>query len=189
MKPPSPCKSAVALLVSLSIGLPALPASADEPPVEAADPPAPVFTADVRSPVPGYHYEKKRYIAPIIIGAASLGVGWLASSALALLGMIASTNDISTEPRTNWATNFIPVAGPFVTLGTQPESRRSDGMTAALVTLGTVQIAGLGLLVGGLAAGKRDVLVRDRRPRSDVSFSVRPVVGPTTSGVLIGGSF
>jgi hypothetical protein len=182
-------KSAAVLLVSFSIGLPALPASADEPPVEPADPPAPPYAADVRLPPPGYHYENKRYIAPIIVGASALGVGWLASSALGALGMIASLNDISTEPRTNWATNYIPVVGPFVTLGGQPESQRRDGMTAALVALGTVQIAGLGVLIGGLAAGKREVLVRDRRPRSDLSFSVQPVFSPTTNGVLIGGSF
>lgn len=178
-----------AFLVSLPMVLSALPARADEPSVEAPEPQAIVYPADVTSPEPGYHYEKKRYIAPIIVGASSFGVGWLASCALGMLGMIASTNDFTTGPRTNWPMAYIPVAGPFVTLGSMPDNVRSDGMTAALATLGGVQIAGLGVLIGGLAAGKRDVLVRDKRPRSALAWSVQPVLSPTTNGVLLGGSF
>ncbi|MEZ4312143.1 MAG: hypothetical protein R3F14_29295 [Polyangiaceae bacterium] len=150
-------------------------------------PPSLAFAYDGSGAPPGYHYEKKRFLAPIIGGAATLGVGWLASLATAGLGVIANTNSLNPERTTNWALMAIPIAGPFTTLADMREDARTDGMTAALAIMGGAQIVGTGFLIGGLAAGKRDVLVRDKDFASTLTFA--PLVSPTLGGAAVSGAF
>lgn len=166
-------------------------AHADEPHAAAAHVESPDPAAPALPPVapPGYHFEQKRYLAPIVGGSVGLGLGWAASVATGLLGTVANMTGPATaggEPATSWGLMFVPIAGPFAVLGTQHPSQRSDGMTAALAILGGVQAAGAVTLFTGLALGSRTVLVPDR---SEGAVVVQPVAGPGLAGVQVGGVF
>jgi hypothetical protein len=170
------------------------PARADEP--APARSPAPVVAygpsrvaLDVpRYAPPGYHYEQKRFLAPILGGGVTLGVGWAASAVTGLIGKIITMGISDGGPGTEFGPMFVPLVGPFITLGLQPANQRSDGFTAAAVVMGGGQIVGASLLIAGLAMGKQTVLVEDE-PLDDLSFSVVPVVGNTLNGMMIQGTF
>lgn len=174
---------------ALSLALIAPEARAGEPlPVAGPGAPAttPVFVYGESPAPPGYHYENKRFLAPIIGGGVTLGVGWAASAVTGLLGTIVTMG--SPGPSTDFGPMFVPIAGPFITLGMQPAGQRSDGFTAAALAMGGAQVVGASFLVVGLAMGKDRVLVEDD-PYRGVALSISPVVGPSLNGVTLQGSF
>ncbi|MBK8256299.1 MAG: hypothetical protein IPK82_26980 [Polyangiaceae bacterium] len=135
----------------------------------------------------GYHYEKKSHLAPIIVGVSGFGLGYLAAAATGFLGIAA--NLTTSGPRTDFPLMFIPIAGPFAALASQPENQRSDGFTAALSVMGGAQIAGASVLIAGIAMGKRTVLVEDKPKRVKETWAVLPVVSPDQGGVAFHGTF
>ncbi len=121
----------------------------------------------------------------LIGGAVTLGVGWLSTAAYgAYLG---SARDAgfwrgdSHERARSEAVLYIPLAGPWIALGTV-EHDRQEG--AAFVAGGIVQAGGLAMLIGGLAA-KRTVLVKT----AAAEVALAPSVGPSGMGATVSGSF
>ena len=78
---------------------------------------------------------------------------------------------------------LIPVAGPFIGMGT---THPSSGGIFGLAFLGVMQTAGLGMLIGGIAAPKTVLL---RNEVGAVKFTVLPQFGASTAGIGAAGAF
>jgi hypothetical protein len=124
--------------------------------------------ADGGQPPPGYRMGSEPRTGLWVTGVGLLGGAYLASFLAAGTAVSEGEDDI--------APLFIPVAGPWITVRTADDG---DDLRVPLVMDGLIQLAGLGLLIGGLAA-QRDVFVR-----SDVASSP-PTEGPTVRRVAVG---
>jgi hypothetical protein len=111
----------------------------------------------------------------------TLGVGYLFTIMVAGIGQLAS--NISENGAKDFGPLLIPVVGPFVGIAT---THASTGGAFGLGFLGVVQTAGLGMLIGGIAAPKT-VLIRN--DIAGVKFNVIPQFGPTSAGLGMVGSF
>lgn len=164
------------LALSLALSTFAATAHADEPP-PAADPPVAV------APPVAEHRETRMQPIPIVAGSVLLG----ASYATGVIGgaMLDVCLNVFGPPtpcdHPHWPM-YIPVAGPFIALGTASAANRLDGASAAfMIADGIAQVASLSLLVYGLAAR---VPVERKAP---VSFV--PVVGDRSYGLAAVGTF
>jgi hypothetical protein len=145
-----------------------------------APPPAatPPLRMDPDHPPPGYHTESRIRTGMAVGGGVMLGAAYLISAGVGAAGM--------TDDNRGLDPLFVPVVGPFVTLSTARVFHRTDDGLAyvgkvfggiGLILDGVVQVAGLSLLVAGLAAQKQ-VVVRDRD--EDISRVLPKIdVGPT----------
>lgn len=75
----------------------------------------------------------------------------------------------------------IPLAGPFVTIGTV---RPTPAATALLIADGVIQVGALTMLITGLA-DKETVLVRD----DGTEVALMPSAGPGHGGMALTGTF
>jgi len=116
----------------------------------------------------------------VIGGSVTLGVGYLFTIMVAGIGQLAS--DISSSTK-DFGPLLIPVVGPFIGIAT---THASTGGAFGLGFLGVVQTAGLGMLIGGIAAPKT-VLIRN--DVAGVKFNVIPQLSPTSAGMGMVGSF
>jgi hypothetical protein len=113
-----------------------------------------------------------------IAGAAVLGGAW-AISALAA-GTVLSVDDHGSG---GFAPLFLPVAGPFITLGTADSVSFSDNDERAgaifLLFDGVTQLTGAVLLIGGIASDK-EYWLRSDIPQQKAAAPPRPeiLVGP-----------
>jgi hypothetical protein len=114
-------------------------------------------------------------------GGVTFGATWLLS-ALVAAGLSESfDNDDKIEnDDTAWPL-FIPVAGPFIGIGTM---NASYGPGFILVLDGLAQTGGLAMFIAGLAA-KKQILVRD--DVYDAQIELVPLVGAGTTGLAITG--
>ena len=117
----------------------------------------------------------------VIGGSVMLGVGYLITIMAAGIGQ--AVNDVGDRGNKDFGPLLIPVVGPFVGIAT---THASSGGAFGLAFLGTVQTAGLAMLIGGIAAPKT-VLVRNEVGR--VKFTVLPQIGATSAGLGMVGSF
>jgi hypothetical protein len=100
----------------------------------------------------------------VIAGSVTFGSAWLLSAAVA-----AAFQDEHREEAEDFMPLFIPLAGPFITMGT------ADPVALATFTLvldGLAQAGGLGMLIAGLASQQK-VWVRNPVGR----VTVAPMVG------------
>jgi hypothetical protein len=107
---------------------------------------------------PGYHKVTHVRLGLVIGGAVTFGVTYLFT---AFAGALVSVSDIGNATNCGMSCAsakplLVPVAGPWIVL---PHSDTATG-SFFLVLDGLVQVAGLGMLIGGIAAQKTD-LVRD----------------------------
>ena len=128
----------------------------------------------------GYRTGTRVRTGLVIGGAVSLGVGYLFTIMVAGIGQLASNISDSSK---DFGPLLIPVVGPFIGIGT---THASTGGGFGLGFLGVVQTAGLGMLIGGIAAPKT-VLIRN--DIAGVKFNVIPQLGPTSAGMGMVGSF
>jgi hypothetical protein len=122
---------------------------------------------------PGYHLETRARRGLIIAGAVTFGVTYLLSAFTASIAVDAGGDE-------EFGPLFIPVAGPFVTIGTA----EAEGTgTFALVLDGVAQAGGVAMFIAGLATEEQYLL------RNDVaSVKVAPMmVGPNSFGLGIRG--
>jgi hypothetical protein len=169
--PPPLLHPAVPAAHSLQAQLDSAPAGPDgrtsPPPIYLPPPPgAPyAYNSEVLGTAAGFHQEQELRLGLVISGAATLGAGYLIGAVIGIIGVASADKN-----KGSWAPAFIPVAGPFITLGTAEvfEGRAGSvfgGLGQALAGLGLVvsglaQTAGAVLLPIGLAA-TRDVERRD----------------------------
>jgi hypothetical protein len=130
---------------------------------------------------PGYHVDTRIRKGLVIGGAVTFGVVYLFSVLTGVL--IDSANEVVGNESSGYEPMYIPLAGPFVTMGTASDDLSSGGV-ALLAILGVAQVGGVGMLVAGLAVPKTELV------RNDVSsIQVRPMVGQGTTGLSLGGKF
>lgn len=129
---------------------------------------------------PGYHRETSIRKGLVIGGAVTFGTLYLVSALTA-----AAVSDLSGGE--DFVPLYIPVAGPFVTIGT---SDAPAGGAVLLAVDGVAQAGGLAMLILGLAV-PRDELVRNDVGGTDLRLT--PVFGKdaasnTWSGLGVAGS-
>lgn len=125
---------------------------------------------------PGYHLETRARRGLVIGGAVTFGVTYLLSAFVASIAMDSGGGD-------EFGPLLIPVAGPFVTVGTA-ESEGSG--TFALVLDGLAQAGGVAMFVAGLVSEEEYLLRNDAAvPR----FTVTPMrLGSDSFGLGVRGS-
>jgi hypothetical protein len=184
--------AAPAALLVLALAAAAAPARADEPiaPAAVLVPPAAAPAVADRPPPPdwlylephdykagsvippGYVLVEKRRRWPLVLGAAVFGAGYATAVAVGHAAM--ALNPQSPE---SWAPMLIPVAGPFVTIGTANVIQtNSGGLAATLGIFAVVQALGAGAYVTGLMLPHKQVLV-PQTPYGEVEVTARR--GPT----------
>jgi hypothetical protein len=129
---------------------------------------------------PGYRTGTRIRKGLVIGGSVMLGAGYLLSAMVAGIGQLASNIESGNK---DFGPVLIPVVGPFIGIGT---THASAGGAFGLAFLGVTQTAGLGMLIGGIAAPKT-VLIRNEV--GGVKFTVSPQIGATSAGMGIVGSF
>lgn len=128
---------------------------------------------DIGDPVPaGYKPDSKPITGLVIAGPIVFGVGWMAS---ALAGVIGGAESFGGDK--GMYAFMIPAVGGLVAIGTVEPANR-EGATIGGVTSFLVQSAGIGMLIGGLAA-ERPILRR-------TGFDVSPTVAADPSGGILG---
>ena len=126
-------------------------------------------------------YDMRPRYGLIIAGAVTLGVTYLihaGTASLVEVGLRASG-----DTRTIW-TNYIPVLGPWITMGTVPQGITQGLSFAGLAFSGLAQTAGLAMLIAGAAS-------RERVPVYALNSRIQllPSIGPTGTGLALAGNF
>jgi hypothetical protein len=133
--------------------------------------------------IPGYHLDTRIRRGPVIAGSVMLGTGYLISAVAA--GAAVESGDTELAPL------FVPVAGPFITLGTIDWSSDFGGLAFAIIGVplildGLLQTGGAILLIAGIASPKK-VLVRDGVSTTETDTTPRLRIGGR--GISIEGRF
>lgn len=107
---------------------------------------------------PGYHVETRMRRGPVIAGAVMLGAGYGIAAAVGASSVGESSED-------ELLPLFIPIVGPFITVGSLDFSGDFGGLGFILIGLplildGLLQAAGAIALTAGITSPKQ-VLVRD----------------------------
>lgn len=137
---------------------------------------------------PGYAKRERYNRALLISGPVVLGSLWAITVAGGAAGVSGANDSRFSDENTveDHIPLFIPAIGPFIALGTLDTE---PIVSALIVTSGLGQAAGLGLLIGGLAA-KNTVLVRTYdNGYEGFSMSLTPQVSPTQTGLGLTGAF
>jgi hypothetical protein len=184
----------LAALVGLGLCLGASQASADTTTrgrPQSASAPAARGAGAARTGEAGVANREKRNL--IVAGATTLGAFWTASAISASFLALESTPDAScphqgtvmrrrASRQTSPAVLLIPLAGPWITVGT---TRRSAASAVGLTALGIGQAVGLGMLIGGLSMSTE---VRVKKERV-LQMSAAPLVSPEKLGLELQGAF
>ncbi len=138
--------------------------------------------------VPDGYVKQTRIRKGLVIGGAvTFGVSWLATATYA------ATLRAQEEQEAFWndhehddgpgdeAALYIPLAGPWIALGTMDPD---EGQRGALIASGVVQAGGMAMLIAGVAA-KQTVLVR----HGNTTVGLTPALGPSHNGFVLSGSF
>ncbi len=136
------------------------------------------YYADQPTP-DGYYLTSRPRYGLIGAGAGILGGTWLVSMGTAIY--LDSEPDGSNDPNfdDNYWPLFIPVAGPFVAIGTAD----SSGTGAAILALdGVVQMGSLAMIIAGFVSPKTELV------RKEWHFEVTPVMSDSFAGVGVSGS-
>ncbi|KYF98911.1 hypothetical protein BE17_11165 [Sorangium cellulosum] len=125
----------------------------------------------------GYRVEGRARRGLVIAGAVTFGVTYILS---AMVGLVAEAGDrASGGSGAAYMPLYIPLAGPFVTIGT---AEAKGGGVFMLMVDGLAQVGGVAMFIGGLAAPEKKLV------RNDVSLSVKPIVTADTLGLGLSGS-
>lgn len=157
-------------------GQPAYP-----PPVQyypkPAGPPLVFYGWDADVPPPaGYDLRSSPNSKLIGLGVGMFSVGYVTAGVVGLVAV----SDQRPADADDWYPLFVPIAGPFVAMGTL---EASTGETGVLLADGILQVAGLLAIIGG-ALDTRYKLVRTQVGLSDdVVVDVMPTIGASGSGL------
>jgi hypothetical protein len=145
--------------------------------------PREITTWEDGDPVPpGYHPDTRVRKGLVIGGAVTFGVFYLIS---ALIGAVAlDCNSVtSSNACGGLGVLLIPVAGPFIALGT---AKPDAGGTVALLIDGLAEAGGAAMLILGIAI-PRTVLVRNDLAlgKKETVATITPVIGGMQNGLKI----
>jgi hypothetical protein len=136
---------------------------------------------------PGYHIEHHVRFGPLVAGSIASALGYS-------LGALAASSGCRSD---RWL--FVPLAGPFVALATEPEHVTSgpcddpEGLRHAVrAWSGIMQLIGGPLIL--LGANPTVDVVADRprshsRAGSGPTVAIMPALGPSTGSVVVLGTF
>ena len=148
-----------------------------------ADPRPVTMEYDEDQPIPqGYHLRTKVRAGLVGGGAGVLGGLWIVS---VFVGIFGNLGNAITDSKEKWTPMYVPLVGPFITIGTASNDL-SGGGTAALVLDGVGQVGGAAMIVLGIALPKKQ-LVRDVAFEPVKGVKVLPTF--TGNGVGVVGSF
>ena len=117
---------------------------------------------------PGYHVDTKIRKGLVIGGAVTFGVCYLFSALFA--STLESANDALGSSNDDYVPLYIPVVGPFITIG----SAQSEGAgTFLLVIDGIAQAGGLAMFIAGLAAPSSELV---RNDIGDLDINLTPMM-------------
>jgi hypothetical protein len=135
---------------------------------------------------PGYEKDSRILTGLVVGGAVTFSVAWLVSI------FVAAAVETPLDPATNEESRgnvalYVPLAGPFIALGTL-EPSGAEAFT--LIVDGTTQVAGVAMIFAGIFARETFLVRKDKKrvgstERSGTETSV--VVTPT--GAFVTGSF
>ncbi|MBK8258648.1 MAG: hypothetical protein IPK82_39065 [Polyangiaceae bacterium] len=131
-------------------------------------------------PIPaGYHLRTRVRRGLVGGGAGLLGGMWLLSVIVGAVG--SSADEAVTGNGDEWVPMYIPIAGPFVAIGTVGSSGAG---TAFLMLDGIAQAGGAAMLILGIAMPEKK-LVRDSMTfHVTPDVAVTPMFGGTSAGVV-----
>ncbi len=125
------------------------------------------------APAPTAHPEATTYAAA---GASVFTLAYLASA----LGATTGFDDVASVDTARGAL-WVPVVGPFVTIGT---ARPPAGIAALYAADGFVQAAALTSLILGVV-WRTEALQRQHAPHGATSLTLAPALGPGVAGACV----
>ena len=196
---------ALAMLTTTAAG-----AEAQEVTVQAQTPPPPQYQPQPQpyyAPQPVYQqpvYAQPVYAQPvrqgtsrtvtrpnvglIVSGAVLLGGGWVANI---ITGLPAGDDPFSSGSEPEWDTfrgvSLVPVAGPWIQLGVKPTTFSQDYWAPWLIIDGLMQVAGITMLVIGIATPRTETVVAERA--TDFQWALVPQLSPGHAGAAFVGTF
>jgi hypothetical protein len=141
-------------------------------------PPAAVLFADV-APVAPVTVERPRY-GLITAGAVTLGATHLVTAGYSALSALGGAGHTSQSSKSYYAWMLLPGLGPWVALG-YPSGSNATGMRLVAVASGTLQAAGIGLIVLGIVWKRTEVVTVGK-------LRVEPLALPMGVGLALGGA-
>jgi hypothetical protein len=142
----------------------------------------PAVKMDPDNPPAGYHTESRARSGLVVAGGVMFGIAYVFSAAAAVGGI--------TDHSSELVPLFVPVAGPFVTLGSAHVFERTSDDAAqvgrvfgamGLILDGIVQVSGFTLLVIGMAV-RKEVVVKDSAGDADARVRPRTMVPDVAVG-------
>ncbi len=137
---------------------------------------------------PGYHPSTRIRTGLVAGGATMFGATYLISLLVAAIGQDSCTA-VSTmggvQCTNDAAPLFIPVVGPFITMGNVRDSATAD---VFLVLDGLLQVGGIAMFIAGLAWPKT-VLVRNDLGKNKIHVTPTPMLGQNMAGAGLIGTF
>ncbi len=130
---------------------------------------------------PGYHPSTRIRTGLVAGGAAMFGAPYLISVLVAAAGADLQSNSGGTNAA---APLYIPVVGPFITMGNVSDSATAD---VFLVIDGLLQATGVALFIYGLAVPKTVLVRNDLGALKNVMAT--PVIGKNFTGVGLSAQF
>jgi hypothetical protein len=134
---------------------------------------------------PGYHVDTHMRKGLVIGGAVTFGTVYLLTALSA--AVVQSAADGIGEDADEATPLYIPVAGPFIAMGTLDAE---GGGIFALALLGVAQAAGMGMFITGLAAQKTELVRNDIGALDKPQVRLAPVASKRGEpGLSLVGSF
>jgi hypothetical protein len=151
---------------------------------------------------PGYSKETKIRLGLVIGGAASFGGVYVLTMVAASIadsvvrdndeircqstGLLSSTCEQVPTPEDDddFVPLFIPLVGPFITIGT---AEASAGGAVPLILSGLGQTAGVAMLIAGLAA--RQTVLRRQGAKSEPAIEIAPIFTGSHGGLSLNATF
>ncbi|MFO0760973.1 MAG: hypothetical protein U0359_31135 [Byssovorax sp.] len=131
---------------------------------------------------PGYHPTTRIRRGLVIGGAVTFGTTYLLSAFSAAI--LVEGSNTTNNNGSMYGPLFVPVLGPFITIGT---AHASGGGTFVLVLDGLSQTGGLAMFIAGLVAPKT-ALVRNDMAKAKIA-PVPMSFGPSSAGLGAVGTF
>jgi hypothetical protein len=134
---------------------------------------------------PGYSLRTEARAVPLIIGGVAFWAGYGASSAIAWIGVRTQCELQGKLANCDEGLGYyplnVPFAGPFISLATLD---LAPAEAIGLISLGALQIAGVGVFIAALVRPKRELV----RTTTSLPINLAPIVSADTFGLQMTGA-